>query len=190
MLDQCDICRGSRYVRLPVWPTLAVAIQQDTSPISMGESSRSYPCPQCANIVSDDHVKALDYNMMVDTLYMADREYMPSMRRHAAHGMVDRLVEDGFITFRLSKEERDPGRKVLRAELGVVSPAHVATMESRIAERQDEVARSVAEEAIMQIYNWGSAYGHTGLSKHEAELSVKSALARVLAARRKEAKDA
>lgn len=181
MADDCDICDGSGYIRLPVRPRVSAVTTESTDvQVSPSPSTRTYPCPQCANVVSDDHVKVLDYNMMVDALYMSNQNYLPEMKRAAAHAMADRLAADGFVTYRISKDEDAFGKKRLRAELGVVSPAHVATLEARIAERQAEVATEVANEARRLIDNWGSYYGQTGLSKSDAYREIGEALKNVL----------
>ena len=71
------------------------------------------------------------------------------------------------------------------ATVGVVSLTRVASLERRVAERQEELAREVISEAAEQIRNWRSAYtGDEGtIQKGQAVDFVNAALPAILTRR-------
>lgn len=82
------------------------------------------------------------------------------MMTYSAHRLAGALLDRGLIRFERGPD--DPMRVVtpFRATIGVVSPSRVATMEERVAERQEEFARQVVAEAETQIRAWGPSWLH------------------------------
>lgn len=177
MANDCEICRGSKVVRLPIYRSVSVSPTFDAP--AMEETSRDYPCPECGGAVKQDRVAVLDAHTMVCS-EISDTNFADHARRAAAHRLVDHLLEGGFIEFERGPiRDRDMAFPMV-ATLGVVSKGQVATLEQRIAERQDQVARAVAQKARSQIENWGSHHGNTSISKREAHDQIDSALNHVL----------
>lgn len=105
--------------------------------------------------------------------------------RAATQALVDKLLDEDLIQFELGPEDALNLTVAVRATIGVVSPRHVASLEERIAERQEAVAREVAEQGARNIRAWGRAYsGDEGnISKGQAVSSLWEALRAVLARR-------
>lgn len=155
MSRDCEICRGARIVRLPVYRRAEAAPFDETVP-AIEQPWREYPCPECGDSVGMERVAVLDAHTMVD-----DRPYGPefdqSLRHAAARRLVDHLLDGGYITFERGATDLRRQRYPVVATIGVVTKGAVASLEQRIAKRQGEVAAAAADEAIYQINNWGSA---------------------------------
>lgn len=70
------------------------------------------------------------------------------------------------------------------ATVGVVHPSKLDTLEARIAERQDVVAKEVADEAEHQIERWAD-YGHSKIFKRDARHMIRDAFQIVMKRRSK-----
>lgn len=181
--QRCDICGGRRLIRLPVLRDLAAERPHDSAvaiaPLS--KSFREFPCPQCSEVVDVKRLYLMQEHNTLDSR-IDDRNYVRATEKDAAHHMVAKLIEGGFITFEWGEIDTKQMRRTVRATMGVVSKAVVASMEQRVAARQDEVAREVAAEAKRKISVWGSHYsgdeGH--VRKLHANEAVDEALATVL----------
>lgn len=176
---RCEVCRGARYVRLPLYREASASI----GPVEMGlvamESMyREYPCPECCGWVKEDRVAVLDAHSVVDERY--DRlEVRDAAKRNAAHLLVDHLLRSGLISFETVKRESPRGHGleiVAMATLGVVAPGVVASIEERATERGKQLTEAVAVQAIKEISNWGSYYRTEGISKSRAADFIREAL--------------
>jgi len=176
-MKDCEICRGSRVVRLPVYHK--VSAEPFDMPAVSEESSRQYPCPECGDQVKLDRVAVLDVHTIMDSR-ISSEDYIQRGKETAAFRLVDHLLRGNFITFEQGPHDAKELSFPIIASLGVFSKGQVATLEQRIAERQDQVAKAVAQEAKEQISIWGSYYGHAGILKRDARAQIDSALNRVL----------
>lgn len=187
MPDICDICGGRRIIVLPVMPRLSLSVQDASfEPYATTITKREFPCPQCAPTTHEDRIDVATVGSEQTVRgpgLMHDRVFRDAMEREVAHGIAHFLLDHGYINFQwrepvsISDAECFPPPELsVRGTVGVVAPAVVASMEQRIAERQEEFAAEVVEEAIRQIDHWGSYYGHTGLSKAQAADSVRTAV--------------
>jgi hypothetical protein len=188
-MRDCPVCCGSRKVRLPWMKPMAPARYRAESVALMAVEKiyQDYPCPECAPSTNEDRVAILEFGATVAVPPDNDPRREEAIRREAAFHIVDRLLKDGFISFREDRTGEDYTLTYeVRGRLGVVSPAIVASMEERIAERQADVARQVAVQAAEEIRVWGSYYtGDEGpIHKGKAVEAVQKALDKVLAARR------
>lgn len=173
----CAVCGDSRKVRLPV--RMTVTQNPVDLSVSIDDGFKEYPCPECAPYVPIDRVRVLDVHASVREQYLPEAE--AHVQRSAAHQLVDHVLRGGFITFERGPRARDPWLDVpMVATMAVVAPGVVATMEQRIAERQDQVAEAVAEEAKRRISIWGRDVGYTHIEKGRAYDSINEALAEVL----------
>ncbi len=156
MKRDCEICRGAGLIRLPLYRHAAVNYGQD-GPVSIEESSRTYPCPECANTIPQERLAVLQSHTLVDSR-INDPRFAQHVKSGAAHMLVDELLKNGFITFARGPDDNGQMAYPMVATIGVVSPKHVANLEDRIAERQAIIATELADEAVKQISNWGSFY--------------------------------
>jgi uncharacterized small protein (DUF1192 family) len=174
----CDICGGRRYIRLPILRPVSIATSFEAT-ASVEPSSREYPCPECCGFVKEERVAVLDVHSQVSA-HIKEPGYINHYRTSCAHRLVDHLLSGGFITFEEGKTDDKQMTFPIIASLGVVAKGTVSSLEERIAARQDQVARAVAEESKKQISNWNSYFGHSEILKRDARAQVDSALNSVL----------
>lgn len=180
--SRCEICRGSGLVRLPIYRTAAVTAFDNSAQI-IEESARNYPCPECADLVPQERLALVQYHSLVDAR-CTDKEYIDAANEDAAHRLVGALLKGGFIRFEHGKKDARGLTFPIQATVGVVSTKHVATMEERIAERQDEFAREVINEAGRGIESWGTSAGEGAIYKSQAIDELNLALRRLLSKRK------
>lgn len=173
MKPDCEICRGGRIVRLPVYRLMTSGPLDEVGP--MDETSRVYPCPECGDAVKQDRVAVLDAHTMVDSR-IDDPAFHNYTRRAAAHRLVDHLLEGDYIAFERGKPDARRLQYPIVATLGVVSKGQVATIEARATERGMQLAQAAADQAIREIDNWGSYYGHPDILKRDAARFIHAAV--------------
>jgi hypothetical protein len=181
---RCDICCGRGTIRLPVYRPVSVATTAEP-PVSMDEASRSYPCPECSNPVPQDRVAIVQAHTVVDSRHEGDPNFMRHAKESAAHALVAQLLKGGYIRYERGPTDSHQWRFNSVATLGVVSQSHVATLEQRIAERQEELANELVAVAEEQSRHWGSYYtGREGpIQKSEVLRFLREALKGALAKR-------
>lgn len=180
----CDICRGSGRIRIPVCPRLSVtAVMVETVPDqALVESSREFPCPQCSEMMPIGRVHAITERITMDTR-ITDPEYVRSIKDGLAHQLVAHLLHHNYIQFQRGPNDLAEVCYPMRATIAVASPKALDTLEERIGERQIEIANEVVTEAITQIDNWGSHYGHSEILKQDARPLIRNSIKTVLARR-------
>jgi hypothetical protein len=148
------------------------------------QSSKEFPCPECAPKIPEERVAILEFGATIRA-FGGDPRYEEAMRKDAAHSLVDAILRKGFIQFRKGPIDKFDMHYELTGRLGVVSPSVVSSMEDRISERQDKVAREVVALAAEKIRIWGSYYtGDEGrIGKGQAVDALEGALQMVLRAR-------
>jgi hypothetical protein len=175
-MADCEVCRGSGRIHLPLYGKLEASPLDVSIDLQLGVMSREYPCPECSVDV-----------VPISRLWVAkhagrfDRRYLPVMQKSMAHALIDSLLERGMFMFRQDDPD-DRGGVRLVASVAFVAPAHVATLEQRVAERQFEVAEAVVEATVEEVANWGSHYqGRTGgsVDKSQAIGWMRTALKKV-----------
>lgn len=172
----CDICRGRGTVTLPVYGKVMAYSPAETP--TLEESSRDYPCPECGDSAPMEKL-AIIQRQSGAAERPDDPEYSRYLRKIAAVAFVDELLKRDLIRIERGPAD-DMMRFSIRSTLGVVAPAHVATLERRVAEHQEIVAREVAAKAAAEIDNWGSYYDYQVIRKERAVTFVQEALAAVL----------
>jgi hypothetical protein len=92
------------------------------------------------------------------------------------------LLMHGLIRFEEGKTDARNLTTPFIATVGAVSPTQVATLEQRIRQHQDRMARELAARAGAEIRNWGSAlrYADTRIDKTRALNLIADALDDVL----------
>jgi hypothetical protein len=182
MKADCEICRGSGVIRLPIYRREKV-VDFSATPVAE-ESSRSYACPECSDSIPQERLAVVQYHSLVDSR-INDPEFVRHAKDSAAHNIVASLLKGGFIRFERGPNDDRELQYPMRATVGVVSLTQVATLEQRIADHQEELARDVIDEAARQIRNWRSnrTEDEGTLEKEYAVQFVNEAFRTVLAKR-------
>lgn len=184
MKADCEICRGSGVVRLPIYPRVRVGAFSAERVAKIEETSRSFACPECANSVPQERVAVIKCHSLVDSR-IDDPGYIEAAKREAAFQLSAEILKAGFIEFERGPDDTRHLAFPVRATVGIVSRTDVATLEQRVSEHQERLAQEVIAEAAKQIRVWRSAYGGDELTiqKGQAVDSLNAALTRILAAR-------
>src|SRR5258708_6332965 len=83
----CEICRGSRVSRLPIYRPVSALAFDASAAVSIEQSWRDYPCPECGDQVDMNRVAVLDAHAMIDSR-IDDPEFQQHAKRTAAHMLV------------------------------------------------------------------------------------------------------
>lgn len=154
----CEVCCGRGTIRLPLYRRTALVSHDLGNIASMDDASRTYPCPECSDVVASDNVAVLNAFAVVDSRYERAPRYMEMVKESTAHLLVDELLKAGFIRVECGPPIAGEFKFKAVATLAAVSQAHVATLKQRIAERQEELAIEVVAVAEEQARHWGSHY--------------------------------
>lgn len=176
-MSECEICCGSGSICLPIHRSATwVSSVEPIGP--MDASYREYPCPECSGTVSEQRVAVIESR--IDAESYNDPRYLEACTKRAALMLAADLLKRGFI--KIESGEVDEGRRTfaMRATLGVVSPAVVASLKERTAQHQDAIAREVIRVSMERINNWGSYYGDMHVRKANVGDEIRAALKEVL----------
>lgn len=179
----CRVCGGRRLITLCVMPIMSVTHEGLESPSA---HHKDFLCPGCAPQAPAEKVDLIKFEGQY-TQHHRDQhpDYLDYEKRKMAVMMGRHLLEKDLISFTEEKNEKDlefgfSPRLILRGVVGVVSKEQVATMQERIEQHQHAFACEVAAEAIAQIENWGSYFGHSHVSKDMARQTINDAVSTVL----------
>jgi len=183
-MSECPCCQGRRYVRLALYRPAKVVYGDGVLPPEAGEVAyKDYACPECkADTVAFSKVVTLTEVDRVLDGYGDNIETI--LRSGIAMQLARQMLDKNLIEFR-----RGPSDGLVTPFGGivnVVSKEASATLEQRVAARQEEVAREVVAEVTADIQNWGSAsrYLDGRIEKHQAYQFMREALERVLERRK------
>lgn len=157
-MRDCPVCGGRRKIRLPlIFPVSALApSRRDMSPSTIEATSKEFACPECSPSASEEKVAILEFGAEVAAI--REPGYDDHARKQVAHLLVHELLSRGMIRFQRGDVDEFDRSYRLQGRVGVVSTSVVASMEDRIAARQQEVAREVALRAADEVSRWGSHY--------------------------------
>jgi len=178
MVDRrdCEICCGTGRIRLPVYRRLTAVPPKIEDAVTLDEVSRFYPFPECSDLVPLERVETITWHTHLDS-----RIESPDFERHArgtlAAQLVGKLSERQLIAFEEGHSNPHSLRKALVASVNALSPRQAATIEERIARRQYDVARLVADRARILIGEWAPG----ALTKEVAKREIDRALGHVQA---------
>lgn len=159
-MDKCEICRGSRRIRLPRYIPLTVEVLDAPMPSMIDNPYKEYPCPECSagdNAPYERLEIITSHSEGRSEIQQRHPGFMEALRYGTVRKMAEEMLRRGLIRFEESKPDHR-GIFALRGTLGVVAPAKVAEFEERVRERQFEVAAGLVEANIEEIANWGSYY--------------------------------
>lgn len=147
-------------------------------------SSRDYPCPECSDVIALDRVANVQFHSLLD-IRRDEPDFLAYAKRNAALSLGGELLAKGFLRFQRGPPDDREMVASLVATVGVVSPTHVASLEKRVAQHQEMIAREVIAEAERQILNWNSHHSGAegGIRKGQAVDELSGALKTVLARR-------
>jgi hypothetical protein len=181
----CDVCCGRGKIRVPVYRPLDVRMVDIPALDVMESPYRDYPCPECSEVVPLERVQVVAEQRLANSTPENDPRYIESCKYSMVRELAGTLLERNLVKFERGPTDDYQMRFAMRMTVGVVAPRAVATLEERVAEHQEALAREVMAEATRSISNWGSYYNAPGLSKAQAIDSVDGALQTVLKARAK-----
>jgi hypothetical protein len=176
-MKDCDICGGSRTVRLHVrQPLMAYALsEQSLTATDLKMSSREYPGPEC----SEEKV-SLHRLQAVSTMREAPREVPISyVKDSVAAALLHELRP--FITFKKGPVDEFSRTYEVRGTIAVATSSNA--LEAQVAARQTDIAESASAIAEAEINAWGSALGWTTISKADAVRFVRESIRRAVKAR-------
>lgn len=182
-MKECEICRGSRTIRLPIYRPLAVS--DDVR--SARDMVREYPCPECCGMVPENRISVVAKHSMLGMEYARHLQIRTAIHAQMAAKIGRFLLENNLIRFDEGKEDVSSGTVLFKGTVGVVSPKHVASIEERASESQEQFAREVLSDAMTRIDNWGSAYGQDWIYKTQVGDSLREALLAAIDRREREA---
>lgn len=176
----CVICEGSHYVRLPVrHRPSARFVAEEMMTMTLQESYRTYPCPECnAKTAAEEKVAILYAEQTARSYNTDDPNLKDAIALSLAQTLARRFLTDGYIDIR--KEPRGPDEVSFIARLGVVSPKTCTRIERRAIDKMKTFLGNVAGIAADSIAVWGSHYtGNDGMiSKGQAIDYMRAAFSR------------
>ena len=178
----CEVCCGAGLVRLALHRAVRAAPFDAAIEPTVEQSWRDYPCPECADMIPLARVATVEFHSLLDTR-IHDPEFTKHARRRAVQGMLAGIFNKGFVTFEMGKPNTYQMTRPMIATLGVVSPTKIASIEERVAQRQNLVAQAVLDRAARRIRAWASnQQGPTGSVPKEVAIGdFRDALVEVLA---------
>lgn len=172
-MDDCQVCRGARKIRVPLYRPVTVSFAATAEKIE--ESSREYPCPECAPLAAVDKVRVLECHFQADTRYEGEQGYREHIVRNGMHMLVGEIEKAGLVRMQQTPADSRELKRGYRLSVGVVSPNVVSDLDAQRQAAEDTFARLVVEIAAYQIDNWGSHYGHSDILKRDAKQMVSEA---------------
>lgn len=184
MTIPCPVCHDTRSIRLPHHYPPSAFFAHDSSLLrEFGICDDTYPCPACTGGLKEERVAFIQTVDEIRAWRGIETAEMDQIRRIAADTIVHALLKRGLIRVELRSDPSDSTRLEVQAELAVLSDSSVASMKERIAERQDEVAAEVVQEAMRRITEWDKDYDHLHdgtIPKDVAKSAAYAALMKVL----------
>lgn len=156
-MNRCEICRGARVIRLPLYKEMTAVPMDNSSTSSNADFVKTFPCPECGETVPFERVAIIRHTSEVIT-HRHDKDFVEYSKQSAASQLLAFLVDKDAIDFEWGPVDTLRLTQPLRATLAVVSKTHVASMEDRIFARQGAIASKLVEAAIRGITNWNSQY--------------------------------
>lgn len=152
--EDCDVCGGRRVITLPVVRRISLAPMAKFEASATTVSHRNFPCPECGPQVSENRVKIMEFGATIAAQALGyfgqggvPAEFVAMAQRDAARTIHEAMLQQGLFSFERGPYDRNDMTEPHYARIGVVAPAVVASMEERIAQRQEELAREVVNLA-------------------------------------------
>lgn len=166
MSERCQVCRGERKVRLPLYRPVTVSM--DATALKMAETYREYPCPECAPPAAVDKVRVLECHFQADTRYEGQQGYREHIIGHGVTVLAHEIEKAGLVRIQHAPADSREMKRGYRLSVGVVSPNVVADLDAQREAAEDKFAELAINLAAAEIQNWGSYYGHPEILKRDA----------------------
>lgn len=180
--ERCCICGGRQVIRLPVRrPVRHILPAEPSQP--MGETSREYPCPECAPTVDEARVVVFSAQQETRPWEMerldADqaKEYAEHMRRSVVDDLAYALAKSDAVTIQTQRSV-ETGAVRVRAHVGVVSASHTQSMEERAKIAAERMCAGAAEAVVERM----RLHGHQVIHKDDAARLIRDEFKRAAAA--------
>lgn len=159
---ECQICRGERHIRLPIWRDLSVLDGPDLTPGKASDiSHKVYPCPECAPIVDPKQLRRITTGAEVPLVWKGgDWPTIPEgalehCKEDCARLIGSEMLKNDVIVF--EEIDRPPGgiytpTKVLRATAFVVSKKAAETFTEQFAKHAIGILREM-HEGFLQAFD-------------------------------------
>ncbi|MGV1912104.1 hypothetical protein G6K96_21450 [Agrobacterium vitis] len=156
----CEICGGQGTIKLArrLSPGLAVRLSAALIQEVRHDTSKTFPCPECADATDHARVSIIEASIDVDERYASDAQYVEFIEEDLTNHIAHEFRKGGFLRFSSAEPSDRFMKKSFRATLGVVSQNDVATIEQRALAKMKEFLGSVAAQAEANISHWGSHY--------------------------------
>lgn len=177
----CDICQGSKHIRLPVASRLTVLTSgASITDTTIEISSKTFPCPQCCGKqVADERIELAGVALTIRDEYAPEAEKF--YKDEAAQVLARHLVKHGSITFEKIPAPGRPGQSEVTGVVGLVTRTQINRIEDRVRTEALALMECVIRLALEDIATWGSHY--TGLNgqieKGRAIDCIRAAFAKV-----------
>lgn len=167
MADRCEICGGQGFLNYRVRKPFTVSpIGSSISMEPERDTYRSYPCPECCNGLSDNHVLLICAEEMAPEFKGDSSLARKYMRESIANRIARELLVADMIRFEEQPSIHDTF--TMRGTLGVASTEHVASVEERVKDQLPSAFNRLADEITKSIHMWGSWYGDRRIDKNKA----------------------
>lgn len=176
-MDKCIVCRGERRIRLPLFHQMTGRAFSADVDLSIGETSRDYPCPECGPQIGVERLMCFS-SIGFASKEIDDPRYKERVRVNMVHEMINGLLERGAIKF----DER-PGISgiEIRATMTVAMDG-VETIEERTTAHQTIIADAACTDAVHAIEKWESyQHGRDVITKSLAVALVQQATGKAVA---------
>lgn len=153
----CEICRGSRIIRLPVHSRLSVYAPITDRITEL--SHKDFPCPACADITSIDHVAIIKVESKGVAPWRGEA-INPQLFQYVVEAAISEIGESlknsGIIKTERGQDNLRDMTFSVTATLGVVSPTVVASMKERIAKNQAVGGEGMMVKLLDSTITWST----------------------------------
>lgn len=173
----CEVCRDDRQIRVPLYwpidPTDFNAVMGQAGEIK--QTVRCYPCPECGPKVPLENVAFIEFAKVIHTSVPMDQpevraDVIQDAKRRIMFDILEQAAKQHLIAFQIKENERFSGvepwkEATIRGFMGIVSAAHVKTLEERIKEGCRTAVASYRYMVWKWCRRWGVERGLTEIPK-------------------------
>lgn len=180
--EPCYLCHGRREMTFAKAAPLRFSLGEPQQAEAVFQRE-TYPCPACStpqNKVAIAVGRTRISNGLVKR-FGSDEQAKTQAAHQCAQELMRFLVDEGILTPQV-EQRTDSGDWFVKVELGVVTDRFQELRDSFVKNEVAEAVNRVADEAIKQIANWGSASRYTDwrIEKDVAHDFIRAAVKREL----------
>lgn len=155
--EPCEICRGMKTVRLPIYRRITAWTGQETE-TSPERGYREFPCPACGESVAVDQLYIVRQDCLIDAARRGEEAFTRMAMQETADQLARSLMESGYIVYTISPENPFHMSRKVMATVAVAAPEKTRSLATQIEAASEGLAREVADEAKSRVCVWGSHY--------------------------------